>query len=324
MDDDQDIRDKTPLFSIVMPSFNVEEYIAQSIGSVLTQSWPHPEFELIVVDDNSSDRTRDIVGEIAQSDKRVSLISNSRTKGPSGARNCGVDAAKGEWLCFLDSDDILAPNALSTRVDAINTYKECNFFSSDFLMWHPEDPDKSKRRTDTNEVWTSYFNPPGHEAPLIAINRPLDAFLDTVLAWTGGVALRKPFFQSMGGFDESLPRGEDDHLWWRAAATTRQMVLIREVTAYYRIRITGITKGTGSLSPYAPIVFSKLLRDPLFSSVREILEQKRAQHFYINCLHYRKHGKKFRAITSAFQYWLCYPTRIRSTKNLLACLLLRP
>lgn len=311
----------TPLFSIVMPSFNVEEYITATVQSVLDQTFEH--FELIVVDDGSSDRTKEIVSTFTKSDHRVVLVNNERSSGPSGARNTGAAIAKAEWICFLDSDDLLTPDALSLRLEAINKFPACDFFSSDFVFWYPEENEKSQRKSQINHVWAKYFNPQGHEEPFTALDQPLDAFFETVLTWTGVATIRRSLFERLKGFDECLHRGEDDHLWWRAAATSKQVVLIHQVTAYYRQRMTGITRGTGSVSPYAPIMFGKLLRDPLFSGRERSLKQKRALHIYVNCLSYRENGQRIKAISSAFRYWLYYPFQILAIRNLIACLVFR-
>lgn len=304
-----------------MPSFNVENYIAESIQSVLLQSYQF--FEVIVVDDGSTDRTREIVATIAERDARVLLISNTQTDGPAGARNCGVARASGEWLCFLDSDDLLAPDALSIRSTAIQCYLECDFFSSDFIFWYQEPSKESRKKTELNEVWRRYFARPTTGTDFVALDSPLDAFIETVLAWTGGVVLRRSLFQELGGFDESLPLAEDDHLWLRAAAASKQVVLILPATAHYRQRMTGITGGTGSLSPYAPVMFRKLLKDPLFSVKQGPIKRKLARHIYINCIYYREHGEKLQAIRAALQYWIISPAQAHTVKNLLACLLLR-
>lgn len=314
-------RESSPLFSIIMPAYNVENYIEKSILSVLAQDYSR--FEIVVIDDSSTDGTTEIVERIASDDERVTIRKNGGRKGPAGGRNFGVSCAKGDWLCFLDSDDVLTPEALSVRKEAISCYPNCNFFSSDFVFWYPDAPEMTKKKTDTNDVWRGYFFPSGSQSSMVNLCDPLSAFLDTVLSWTGAVVLNRKFFDELGGFDESLPRGEDDHLWLRASARAEQVVLLTTVTAYYRQRMTGITQGTGSLSPYAPIMFGKLQRDPLFSDQKDILRVKKAQHIYINCLHYREHGKKLQAIKSAFHYWFFYPFKNSSVRNLIACLLLK-
>lgn len=311
----------SPIFSIVMPAYNVGDYIDESIRSVLHQEFER--LEIIVVDDGSTDGTKEIVHNIIENDCRVRLIENANLKGPAGARNSGAKVALGEWLCFLDSDDVLSNNALAVRYKAVELNPQCDFFSTDFMFWYPDSNKNDKKKTDTSELWKIYFNQESEINRLVSINKPMKIFLTTVLAWTGGVTMRRSLFNSLEGFDETLPRAEDDHLWLRVAAKVSVIVLINEVTAYYRQRSTGITQGTGSVSPYAPIMFRRLLKDELFKHKKKAIFDKMARHLYINCLHYRAKSEHFNALVSAFQYWLCYPCRPPAIRNLIACFMLR-
>ena len=104
------------LISIIMPAYNCEKYIGEAIDSVLAQSYRN--WELILIDDGSVDNTYSIVKEYLQNDIRVSLLSNEKNIGVSAARNRGIEYAKGEWIAFLDSDDIWAPYKLEKQLAA--------------------------------------------------------------------------------------------------------------------------------------------------------------------------------------------------------------
>lgn len=107
-----------PKISIVMPCYNSEATIGKSIDSVLAQSFS--EFELIIIDDSSSDKSVEIIDEYRLSDPRIVFLKNSKTnRGVSFARNIGIEKAKGRYLCFLDSDDFLTINSLALRVNAL-------------------------------------------------------------------------------------------------------------------------------------------------------------------------------------------------------------
>ena len=105
-----------PLVSIVMPAYNSEKTIIKSIKSILDQSYHN--WELLVVDDGSTDKTEKIVLDYIKKDKRIKLIKNSG-KGVSSARNAGIDKSEGEYICFLDSDDLYSENVLKNRVKFI-------------------------------------------------------------------------------------------------------------------------------------------------------------------------------------------------------------
>jgi len=93
----------TPLVSVIMPAFNSEEYIREAVSSVQAQSIS--DWELIVIDDGSQDRTRQIVEELAQQDPRIRLVTNEQNMGAGGTRNRGLDMSCGDYVALLDSDD---------------------------------------------------------------------------------------------------------------------------------------------------------------------------------------------------------------------------
>jgi glycosyltransferase involved in cell wall biosynthesis len=107
-----------PLASIIIPSFNNEDFLAQSIHSVLMQS--HYNLEVIIVDDGSTDRSISIALEIAKADNRVKVIPLLRNFGCYYARNIGLMHSKGEYIGICDSDDMLSPDFLEKSLDTIN------------------------------------------------------------------------------------------------------------------------------------------------------------------------------------------------------------
>ena len=107
-----------PLISVVVPCFNAEAFIGRTIESVLAQTYRR--FELIVVDDKSSDASTQIVRFFELTDKRVRLISLQRNSGaPAAPRNAGVSAARGEWIAFLDADDLWHPSKLELQMASL-------------------------------------------------------------------------------------------------------------------------------------------------------------------------------------------------------------
>ena len=107
---------KTPMVSIIVPIYNVKEYIRKCVESILNQTYRN--LEIILVDDGSPDDCPKICDEYAQRDNRVKVIHKSNG-GLSDARNAGIDAATGEYLTFIDSDDYYAPSTIEMMVKAI-------------------------------------------------------------------------------------------------------------------------------------------------------------------------------------------------------------
>lgn len=133
------------LVSIITPTYNSEAFIEQTIESVINQI--HQNWELIIVDDGSTDQTTEIVSVSAKKDNRIVLISLKENSGPAKARNEGITHALGKYMTFLDADDIWFPKFISTSIETIVTnqvffvfasYKRCNenleFVYSDFVV----------------------------------------------------------------------------------------------------------------------------------------------------------------------------------------------
>ena len=100
------------LISIIVPVYNAEQYLGDCIKSVLKQTYTH--FELILVEDGSTDNSREICRRVGMDDIRISLVRQERNQGVSRARNAGIEAAKGKYLFFLDSDDTIHPRLIET------------------------------------------------------------------------------------------------------------------------------------------------------------------------------------------------------------------
>lgn len=130
-----------PFISVVIPLYNKEKSIAQSLKSVLNQAYTH--FEIVVVDDGSTDKSVEEVRSIG--DGRIQLLGQSNA-GPSKARNTGVKNSKGDWIVFLDADDELLPDALSIFAEIIVEHQDvdiidCNRYvrrgNDEQLGFHP-------------------------------------------------------------------------------------------------------------------------------------------------------------------------------------------
>lgn len=117
------------MISVVIPLYNKESIIERSLQSVLSQDYD--DFEVVVVNDGSTDRSMEIVHSIE--DHRLVLI-EQENGGPSKARNTGVKNAKGEWIVFLDADDELLPGALHTFTTLIETHRDCDFIICPFYI----------------------------------------------------------------------------------------------------------------------------------------------------------------------------------------------
>ena len=103
------------MISIIMAAYNAEKTIEQAINSVLRQTYT--DFELLVVNDCSKDRTVELVKNIAAKDGRVRLISNVKNSGVSYTRKHGLEESNGSWIAILDSDDAWASDKLEKQIE---------------------------------------------------------------------------------------------------------------------------------------------------------------------------------------------------------------
>ena len=106
--------DRSELISVIMPAYNSERSLEEAVKSVLEQTYN--ELELIIVDDASTDKTLDICKRFAQQDARVRIITNDSNLGRRKARARAIDAANGEWIALLDSDDLWTPDKLEKQI----------------------------------------------------------------------------------------------------------------------------------------------------------------------------------------------------------------
>lgn len=182
---------QNPMVSVIIPTYNRAWIVKESILSVLAQTFQ--DYELIVVDDGSTDHTHAILDELQD---RIEVI-HQKNSGVSAARNHGVAAAKGKLIAFLDSDDLWMPGKLAIQTE---------FFASN--------PDI--RICQTDEIWIRNgcrINPKKyHKKPSGEIFLPS---LALCLVSPSAVMMEKDFFTLMGGFDETLPACEDYDFWLR-------------------------------------------------------------------------------------------------------------
>ena len=122
---------KQPLITVVMPNYNGHRFVEQAIDSVLSQTYQN--FELLVVDDCSKDDSLQLVKQKAQSDKRIRVIALGQNGGVAGARNIGIQEAKGKYIALLDNDDLWTADKLERQFAIAENGADIVFCSYDFI-----------------------------------------------------------------------------------------------------------------------------------------------------------------------------------------------
>lgn len=225
-----------PQFSVVMPLYNKAPHIAKSAGSVLGQRLSP--LELIIVDDGSTDGGRDIAAAI--DDGRVRLIDRS-PPGPGGyaARNLGIREARGDWIAFLDADDLWTPDHLEMLARAIADAPNAGAAATrfDHVFEFHRKPQRIARRLEQGGV--------------LSFRQFLDAWLEVreCPLWTGAIAFRRDLLIEAGLFPEGRAvRGGDKDLWLRVMQLTR-LAYVPVITAEFsRESVNKVSNITNTLS----------------------------------------------------------------------------
>jgi glycosyltransferase involved in cell wall biosynthesis len=181
--------------SIVMPLFNKERYVNRSVESVLAQSFQN--FEVIVVNDGSTDNSSEIVRKIH--DSRIRLI-EQKNAGVSAARNRGIHEAKSELIAFLDADDEWLPDFLETILGLAYLYPDAGAYATDYLLLKGDKKRYRKTVVKTRqEKYGCYF----------------DLLSSGIHIWTSSIAVRRVVFDKAGTFRVGYRLGEDLDMWFR-------------------------------------------------------------------------------------------------------------
>lgn len=201
-----------PKISVVIPLYNKEKSISRTVDSVLSQTFTN--FELIIVNDGSTDKSLSVVSEIT--DSRIQVI-DKPNGGVSSARNRGISAARGEWIALLDGDDLWLPEHLENFAKAFALFPSVKVFYSGYT-------------TDKEKNFKPFF---GEFAVVVK------DYFSLALAghgiWSSCVCFHRSLLQKMMMFREDLKKGEDIELWRRFVMSER-IVFIQRVTALYNLR----------------------------------------------------------------------------------------
>jgi glycosyltransferase involved in cell wall biosynthesis len=216
--------DESPVVSVIIPTYNCARYLPEAIDSVLAQTYR--DFEIIVVDDGSTDNTQEV---LARYGDHMRVIRQSN-QGSAAARNAGILPARGEFIAFLDADDLWLPHKLERQVPLFDERPELGWIYSDYREF-----DESGPRA------RSFFERPG-------LRPPPEGWIVLKLAmgcitWTATVVARASCFREVGLFDPTFPRAQDYDMWLRLAVRF-PVGCVDEVLALYRRHQTQITTET--------------------------------------------------------------------------------
>ena len=256
-----------PLVSVVIPAYNSQQFICEAIDSVLRQT--HPQLEIIVVDDGSTD---DTVAAVARFGDKIRLIEQIN-QGSAVARNSGISAARGALIAFLDADDVWHPKKLELQIDAMRTSR-CKMVYSKFLFWRTQ---PGGTRHAAAELFTNPTDDAKSTADVPSGWLYAQLMRDCIV-WTSTVVVEKKMLRAVGGFNPDLRKGQDWDLWLRLSQAGT-WTGVAEYLALYRIHGSSITHKRSKINYEYKILTDAInrwgLSGPDGSSVEEAFIQRR-------------------------------------------------
>ncbi|MBL4780839.1 MAG: glycosyltransferase [Porticoccaceae bacterium] len=196
--------------SAVIPTYNNADYIEDAINSILAQS--HPVDEIIIIDDGSSDNTEELVKVISKKAANIIYIKQAN-QGPSSARNRGIEAASGDWIAFLDADDLWTPDKIALQITALKNEPQLRLIAADMSEIDKLGKTIVESVLAKHQLLHKFQSLAGRAVP-----RATAALLTKNFIPTGTVLIERDCLRKTGGFNTNIRFGEDLELWARVAA----------------------------------------------------------------------------------------------------------
>jgi glycosyltransferase involved in cell wall biosynthesis len=242
-----------PSITVVIPTFNCDRYLALAIQSVLGQTYQ--DFELIVVDDGSTDGTQAVLASYRHKLQAV----YQPNQGVAIARNHGIQLAQGEWIAFLDADDAFLPHKLEAQMELARTCPEMGMIHSGW-----------QRVDETGKLLMAVE--PWQQIPQLH----LESWLRWKPVLPSAMLFRRSWLQQVGGFDPRFPPAEDTELVLRLALKGCQAVWLPRITVNYRQHTaSAMYKGLPQARSLAAVIDHFFTQFELPDSIREMEQQIR-------------------------------------------------
>lgn len=253
----------TAAVTVILPAYNAADTLAHAVKSVIAQT--REDWALCIIDDGSQDQTVEVANSLAAKDPRIKVITQ-KNQGVAAARNAGVAAANTDFLAFLDADDAYAPTYLERMIGTLEAKPDLAILSCD--AWNFHEANSPLSRCSENVPMT----------PPVTFEKVLSRKFQIYAA----AAIRKSWFDQVGGADTSFRNVVDFDLWIRIMLAGGQADYVDEPLAWYRSDQPGSLSGTAS---------RRSLRDNEIRVLKYVLAQRPALqdicHQRINHLEYR-------------------------------------
>ena len=203
---------KDDLISIIIPVYNAEKFLKETIESVQEQTYSN--WELLLIDDCSKDNSKHIIKEFIKNDNRIKYIRLENNSGAAIARNKGIETSNGKYICFLDADDKWVENKLEKQIKFMKE-KDCKFSYTGYEF------------ADENCI------PNGKRVHVPAAITYKQALKNTTI-WTSTVMLDMSKLSKEQVYMPNVKRGQDTATWWKILKETDKAYGLDKILSYYR------------------------------------------------------------------------------------------
>lgn len=264
------------MISVVIPLYNKEELITVTVRSVLSQTFA--DFELLIVNDGSTDGSLAVVSAI--SDPRIKVI-NIENSGVSVARNTGIKAASHDWVAFLDADDWWDHSFLEEMTKAIKSYPEHKLFAGG----------RSRVFKDVTERYDHPLLPSDGETGTINYYKVISRYLPLINS--SNAIIKKSHFESAGYFKPGQQRYEDHDLWMRLAVNEPVAFVNRELSFYRKTEVNTISQGIFKAEEFSAFISTIIkVNGQLSPAERGYFKKYYTRFIFLVYLKYKKHYNK--------------------------------
>lgn len=211
------------LISILMPVFNAEKWLSETISSVLSQTYTN--WELIIVDDGSSDSSFAVAQSFAKKDSRIKVY-KQENKGACAARNKAFELSNGEFIQYLDADDLLSENKIELQLKALENAKDENAIANSSWIKFKKKVGDIQNQNLKQKVDKNYGEP---------VNWLIDSWLGGGHGQTNCWLVPRHLIGKAGNWHESLTVNQDGEFFCRVLLQASQIVFVEEAKVYYRM-----------------------------------------------------------------------------------------
>lgn len=290
---------REPLVSVIVPAYKAEKYILEALESIKKQTYSN--WEIVVVEDAWNDKTEEIVEKFAEmvGSLRVQFVRHSFNKGIAATRNTGISLSKGEYIAWLDHDDIWLPNHLQINISALEGNQADLAYSTVQLF------------TDA-EGCIGTWGPEKNEQE----NFPASLLLRGYIV-SSGVVVRKRSLQLINNFDDSLRNAEDYDCWIRMLINGAKFIYLDSISSRYRKHSSSLT-GNNYLTWKSDLQI--LLKYKNWEAWKLLPKSVKAQRFaqvYNNLAVLEADQSSLRALVLWYQAWQSQPLNIWRLRELI-------